>query len=212
MSGGYIAPGLAYRAQLELPEAPNLGELVAAAGGYWDIDWAECDRATANYQLARREALDRDRWANNNFVSASSGGSALTETASETANGDNLMPTAQDYFPSKYLRASDLGGKPKIVTIDSVTEDLFENEGRKEKKPIVNFAEPDVKGLVCNKTNFLTIASICGDDTNDWRGKKIVIYPELVAFRGKASEAVRVRSLPKPAAPAPPDLDDTIPF
>ena len=114
------------------------------------------------------------------------------------------------------------------MTINHVTEGLFENDGRKQKKPIVNFVEPDVKGLVCNKTNFMVIAEICGQDTKDWTGKQIEIYPDMVAFRGKVSESVRVRSVPKsngpvtvtsaqplppkPASGVHPDLNDALPF
>jgi hypothetical protein len=130
------------------------------------------------------------------------------------------MATANDYFPSNYIRAADLGGKPRTVTIDRVAEDLFENDGRKQKKAIAHFRENGVKPLVLNKTNFLTIATLCGDDTAEWPGKQIVIYPDMVAFRGKVSEAVRVRVTPKtaastqslPAAAPKPDFDDTIPW
>jgi len=55
------------------------------------------------------------------------------------------MATANDYFPSNYIRAADLGGKPRTVTIDRVAEDLFENDGRKQKKAIAHFRENGVK-------------------------------------------------------------------
>jgi hypothetical protein len=209
----YVRPGVSLRAQPNLPDAPDLQQWIRHYGVYQNIPWDAWDRVNANYQLARRDALGRDRLANNKLVSAASGGSALTITVSATAKEEYVMATVEDYFASDYLRATDLAGKPKIVTIDSIGEGLFENDGRKRKKPIVYFAEPDVKPLVCNKTNFLTIASIWGDDTKDWLGKKIVIYPDLVSFRGKVSEAVRVRSLPKPGtATGDPGLNDTIPF
>jgi hypothetical protein len=55
----------------------------------------------------------------------------------------------------------------------------------------------------------MTIAAICGDDTDDWPDKKIVLHPDMVAFKGKVTEAVRVKRVPLPAAV---ELNDAIPF
>jgi len=103
------------------------------------------------------------------------------------------MATAADFFPSNYLRCADLGGKDRLVTIDRVDSELFENDGRKQKKPVVHFKESDVKPFVTNKTNFLLIAAVCGDNTDSWAGKQVCLYPDLVPFKGKVTEAVRVK-------------------
>jgi len=111
------------------------------------------------------------------------------------------MPTIDEFFPSNYLRATDLGGKEHDVTIDRVESDVFENDGRKQKKPIVFFRD-NAKPLVVNKTNFQLIAKACGEDSKDWPGKSICIYPVMVSFRGKVQEAIRVKRVtalaPKP--------------
>ena len=61
---------------------------------------------------------------------------------------------ANDVFPGKYLKASDLNGHEPVVTIDRVEmEDV--GDGR---KPVVYFKGKE-KGLVMNKTNFSTICS-----------------------------------------------------
>src|SRR4051794_12877841 len=112
------------------------------------------------------------------------------------------MPTVSDFYPSNYLRCADLKGNERLVTIERVVTELFENDGNKQTKPVVHFKEPGVKPLVLNKTNFMTIAALCGDDSDEWAGKKIVIYPELVPFKGKVTEAVRVRRAASPAQPA----------
>lgn len=106
------------------------------------------------------------------------------------------MPKAVDFFPSQYLRCADLAGNELIVTIDRVETGIFENDGRKQTKPVVHFRENAVKPLVINKTNFLLIAAACGDDTDMWSGKQIVLYPDLVQFKGTVSEAVRVKRAP----------------
>jgi hypothetical protein len=117
------------------------------------------------------------------------------------------MPKATDFFPSNYLRCADLGGKERVVTIDRVTSDVFENDGKKQAKPIVHFKDAGIKPLVTNKTNFMLIAAACGEDTDMWAGKQICLYPDMVAFKGQVTEAVRVKR-----APAPAEFNDAIPF
>lgn len=114
------------------------------------------------------------------------------------------MATANDRFPSNYLRAADLNGRELVVTIDRVEEAEFENDGKKKIKPVVYFRDEGVKPMVTNKTNFLLIAGICGEDDNAWPGKKICLYPDMVAFKGNVSEAIRVKRPPQaPAMPTP---------
>jgi hypothetical protein len=123
------------------------------------------------------------------------------------------MATANDFFPSNYLRASDLAGQERIVTIDCVKSDVFENDGKKQTKPIIYFRDAGVKPLVLNKTNFLLIAAACGENTDAWPGKRIVLYPDMVSFKGQVQEAIRVRRYVQPAvsAPASHELSDSIP-
>lgn len=120
------------------------------------------------------------------------------------------MSNIHDFFPSNYLRASDLGGKEIDVTIDRVTSEEFEQEGRKLKKPVVHFRNAGIKPLVTNKTNAMLIATACGsEDYNTWSGKQVRLYTDLVNFRGKVSEAVRVKRTP---APIGEELNDQIAF
>jgi hypothetical protein len=118
------------------------------------------------------------------------------------------MVKITDFFPSQYLRCSDLGGKERSVTIDRVEAEIFENDGKKQQKPVIHFKENGVKPLVSNKTNMTRISKIHGDETDDWPGKRVVLAPELVDFKGKATEAVRIK---RPAEPAP-EINDEIPW
>jgi hypothetical protein len=80
------------------------------------------------------------------------------------------------------------------------------------------------KGLVLNKTNANNIAAVYGDDTDDWIGGGIQLFPTMVDYQGRSVEAIRVRVAPRKAASAPQpkpmaesrqtgdDLDDSIPF
>ena len=116
-------------------------------------------------------------------------------------------------FPSNYIKAEDLAGQPRIVTIRAcVMEEL--GQGRdKDKKPVLYF-EKGPKGLVLNVTNANTIKKAYGDDTTNWIGKPIEIYPTQVEFKGDLVDAIRVRvsdvepaaatAAVPPAAPPPP--------
>jgi hypothetical protein len=115
------------------------------------------------------------------------------------------MATVEDFFPSRFLKAADLGGKEITVTIDRVESDMFENDGRKQSKPVIHFREAGIKPMVSNKTNFLMIAAACGKDDKDWPGKRVILYPDLVPFKGTVTEAVRVKR-----APAKAELNDEL--
>jgi len=90
-------------------------------------------------------------------------------------------------FPSKYLRAGDLDGD-LIVTMKS----LIVGDITQEEKPVLYFRE-EAKGLVLNKTNGKTIGSLHGSETDNWAGKRIILYSTEVDFRGEIVDAIRVR-------------------
>jgi hypothetical protein len=108
------------------------------------------------------------------------------------------MGTVADFFPSNYLNCADLKGAERIVTIDRVDTSTFENDGIKKTKPVVHFKDNGVKPMVVNKTNFQLIAAIHGDDSVGWSGKRVCLYPDLVPFKGKVTEAVRIKRPPQP--------------
>ena len=93
-------------------------------------------------------------------------------------------------FPSKYLKASDLQGREVNVIINRVVDS--EEVGQDQHKPVVYFKDKE-KGLVLNKTNSNIIQQLYGHETDDWRGKDIVLYPTVVDFRGTPADTIRVR-------------------
>lgn len=121
------------------------------------------------------------------------------------------MPTANERFPSNYLRAANLNGRDLVVTIDRIEDDEFENDGKKQIKPVIYFREEGVKPMVCNRTNYELIAGIYGEDDNAWPGMQICLYTTMVAFKGQVKEAIRVKRPPQadvkptPQTPAMPD-------
>ena len=104
-----------------------------------------------------------------------------------------------DLFRSKKsLAAADLGGKAVRVTIESVEVQKFD-EG---EKPVLRFVGKD-KSLVLNATNANRIIDAVGDDESDnWIGWSITLYPTKVDFQGKRVDAIRVDD--RPGATKPP--------
>jgi hypothetical protein len=117
-------------------------------------------------------------------------------------------------FPSSYLKAADLQGRRAPVTVDRVA---MEDIGG-EHKPVLFFQGKD-RGLVLNKTNAAMIAEIAGsEETDEWKGVRIVLYPTKTDFQGKRVDAIRVdypenaSARPKPAPAPVADDDDLVPF
>ncbi len=129
-------------------------------------------------------------------------------------------------FPSQYLKCADLNGKPWDMKIRTVAMEDLGQGSDKEEKPVVYFHKAQ-KGLVLNKTNATTIAKVYGDDTGNWTGQDVQVFPTQVEFKGETVDAIRVRvvqevqptAAPRPAATAAisapmadVELNDEIPF
>lgn len=95
-------------------------------------------------------------------------------------------------FPSRFLKAEDLNGKDFVLVVRTVVMEKLGSPPNVDEKPVLYF-EGAKKGLVLNKTNAMTIASIHGPETDNWKGKKITIYPTQVRAFGKMESAIRVR-------------------
>lgn len=119
-------------------------------------------------------------------------------------------------FGGDSLKAADLKGSEPTVTISNVEMKKFDNGN----KLVISF-EGKKKTLVCNKTNANRIAYAFGTNTDNWIGREITLFTDLVDFQGNTVEAIRVRAK-KEAPPARPssaemadrrgDMDDEIPF
>jgi hypothetical protein len=101
-------------------------------------------------------------------------------------------------FPSHYLKAADLQGQVRRVTIEACQPEQL---GQGEIKPALQFRGVPKK-LILNKTNGLLIAASFGTETTAWAGREIELYLENVMFQGAVVPAIRVR-VPIGATQAP---------
>jgi hypothetical protein len=111
------------------------------------------------------------------------------------------MPRMSEMFPSKWLSAGDLGESDHNVTITDCT---LEKVGQDEQKWVLWFREME-KGMVLNVTRSRIIGQLLmSDDTDDWIGKQVTIYPGETNFQGEMVATIGVRKkLPRAAKPQP---------
>ncbi len=121
-------------------------------------------------------------------------------------------------YPSNYVKASDLNGKPCPLTIRTCVLEELGQGSDKEQKPVLYFNGAQ-KGLVLNKTNANAIKDAYGDETGGWEGKPVEVYPARVEFKGNLVDGIRVRIQQEAqaekqpnAAPMAEELNDEIPW
>ena len=132
--------------------------------------------------------------------------------------------TRDEIFPSKYLKAADLKGKPHAVTIERAAYETLKGlDGKETQKIVLHFKNVE-KSLPLNVTNFDAVWDVTGYfDTEDWPGQRIELYPTKTTMGGKPTDCIRIRrpsaSRPAAAAPSPPppsepasETNDEIPW
>jgi hypothetical protein len=105
-----------------------------------------------------------------------------------------------EVFASKFLKAADLNGRTVRVKIANVHSEAM-NDG--QNKPVLYFVGAQ-KGLVMNRTNSTTLAMVFGDDTDNWIGATIELFPMTVPFQGQMQPAIRVKVPAEDTLPAAP--------
>jgi hypothetical protein len=111
--------------------------------------------------------------------------------------GQNMPHWKSMMDEKEYLFAFDLQGREVTVTIEKVwAGEIVGDKGKKNRKPLMKFQGKEKK-LALNATNCKAIASMYGNDTDAWAGKKITLYPTTTSMGGETVECIRV----KPRAP-----------
>lgn len=108
-----------------------------------------------------------------------------------------------DVFPAKYAKVADLNGGDVEATISSVE---WEKVGD-DQKAVCYFKGNKIKPLVLNKTNYESIEAITRDEeTDNWGGAKVVLYPTTIRFNGVLTPCIRIKgqsgSVPSQTTPS----------
>jgi hypothetical protein len=97
-----------------------------------------------------------------------------------------------DLFPSRFLKAHDLGGKAFTLTIKSVSLEDVGHADNRESKLTIGF-EKATKLMLLNRTNAMIIASMYGPETDSWKGKAVTVYSARVKAFGAWHDALRIK-------------------
>ncbi len=95
-----------------------------------------------------------------------------------------------------YLGAYSLDpGKDLIVTIKDVRKEIVTSgDGKKEECMVMTFKENGVKPMIVNATNAKQIQKLYRTPyIEQWSGRKIQLYVEMVKAFGETVEALRIR-------------------
>jgi hypothetical protein len=105
-------------------------------------------------------------------------------------------------FPRRYAIGEDLQGKAITLTINKITrEKMHPQANAPEVEKWVLYFKEARKGVVLNRTLAYQISECLGsDETDDWMGKRITIYPQPMTVAGKKVVAIRARAAESAAA------------
>lgn len=105
------------------------------------------------------------------------------------------MPSFLRSFPSKYLKAADLERDVEVKIVKVRSEEVGPT---KDPRLVAYFEGLDgsriEKGVVLNKTRCNGIAKAAqSDDTDEWPGTTVVLYPSTTQFQGEEVECIGIR-------------------
>lgn len=99
-----------------------------------------------------------------------------------------------ELYPKRYATGEDLKG-PYTLTVRSVMmEEMHPQPGSPAVEKPVMYFEGAQKGIILSPALARQIAAILGDETEDWKGKRITLYPQPMTVAGKPRVAIRARA------------------
>jgi hypothetical protein len=98
-------------------------------------------------------------------------------------------------FPHRYACGAELQGKDITVTIRAVElETMRANASAPSNDKAVVYFHETQKGVVLSKTLAYQIAAaLHSDETDEWAGRQVTLYPEAVTVAGTPRMAIRAR-------------------
>jgi hypothetical protein len=134
-----------------------------------------------------RRAGGRTLWRTIQLAPVRSAALGLLQSLWAATELEEVIMTRDEVFPSRYLKAADLKGKPRTVTIESAPYETLKSLDGKETHKIVLYFKNAEKALPLNATNFDAVCNATGcPDTEDWPGQRIELYPTRTTMGGKA--------------------------
>jgi hypothetical protein len=121
-----------------------------------------------------------------------------------------------DAYPPRFNSAATFGPKPRVITIECVRKEPFENDGKKTEKPVM-YAKGERSGYVLGPTKWDQVCEALDEEDSDrWPDRKVEVYPDTTFFAGKRVPTLSYRkpgSKPKATKKSDdskPDFNDSI--
>jgi hypothetical protein len=95
------------------------------------------------------------------------------------------MKVSQQY-PYPWLKPEDLQGaqrKVQVERVEMIEFKKYDGEG-KEKKFVLSFVGKEKK-LVLNKPDAIAFSQVAGDDSDEWPGQTLHLYPTVINGKPK---------------------------
>ena len=119
---------------------------------------------------------------------------ALRSRQDQPLNSEMNMKL-KEMLESKYLQQDDVDGEVTVTIRELKKVNVAKDDETPEYKWTVKFQE-FAKPMVANATNVKRMFKALGDDSEEWLGKKIILYVDPdVEFGGKIVGGLRVRAL-----------------
>ncbi|MBN2548826.1 MAG: hypothetical protein JXB15_06700 [Anaerolineales bacterium] len=100
----------------------------------------------------------------------------------------------KDMFPSKFVKGDDLKG-PTVVTIARVVAEEMYKPGVGQVTGYVLYTQEGKKGIVLSRVLAGQIAqALKTEETEEWSGKRITLYPHPLTVAGVPRVAIRARA------------------
>ncbi len=99
----------------------------------------------------------------------------------------------KDMFPRRYATGDDLQGKAVTLTIIRLAEEkMHPNPASPPVNRWVLYFDKARKGVILSRTLAYNVAEALGsEDSDEWIGKRITLYPEPITVAGKKRTAIR---------------------
>jgi hypothetical protein len=99
-------------------------------------------------------------------------------------------------YPRRYATGEDFQDKAYTMTIAKITkEKMHPQPGAPEIEKWVIYFQEAKKGVILGRTLAFQIAELLGtEETDEWFGKQVTLYPQPMLVAGKRVIAIRARA------------------
>lgn len=113
----------------------------------------------------------------------------------KTQGGNTMVDLKSRELAGNYMRATDIvnNDAPSKVQIDGARIDTIQEE----EKVVVEFDDIDWE-LVLNQTREKVLRDKLGDETDDWKGAKLILSTAKIPFKGKQVDTITIERITAP--------------